>query len=226
MVLPLLIILSLVIGAFVAFREPIIDKFFTTEAEKEADAEAAKVLEEKGAFQNLADYLFGTKDQVLIEQTPEELEAEQEIKTAQLEDALEDIFGQQAVADLQGVNLATGEKTEEATEKALDIPPNTDPFQAFNDWFVGGIEEFRDAGGIFTLGGILDFTESDSKEQSTGTAIETPETVDTANVETLDPSPTIEESNEVSRATRFSSNNIDPEETPEEGTMNPEEING
>jgi len=76
MVLPLIIALAILAGSLAFFKDDIKNIFDKkSEAQKEKDRQDAKVRDEKGAFGNTSDFLFGEK----IAKTPEELQVQKKI---------------------------------------------------------------------------------------------------------------------------------------------------
>jgi len=130
MVLPLLIALSALIAGLFVFKDDISTKFLSpkSEAEKERERADAKIRDDKGAFLNTRDFLFG-EGQGKIPPTPEELQVQKKIdERGAFANIQAFFFGEESLEpSLTPPNLASGPKTVENTEKDLDIQEQNIP---------------------------------------------------------------------------------------------------
>lgn len=120
MVLPLIIALAVLAGSLAFFKDDIKNIFNPkSEAEKERERQDAKVRNEKGAFKNTSDFLFGEQ----IPKTPEELEVEKKRNERGVFANLQAfIFGEESLkASNQPPILGSGQSSEKATVKRLEL---------------------------------------------------------------------------------------------------------
>jgi len=120
MVLPLIIALALLAGSLAFFKDDIANLFSNkSEAEKERERQDAKVRNDKGAFKNTSDFLFGEG----IAKTPEELQLQKKInERGAFANIQAFLFGEESLKPSnQPPILGSGESSEEATVKRLKL---------------------------------------------------------------------------------------------------------
>jgi len=120
MVLPILIALALIAGSLAFFRDDIRNIFDgKTEAQKEKERQDAKIRNDKGAFKNTADFLFGEG----IPKTPEELQVEKKInERGAFANIQAFFFGEESLkASEKPPLLASGLNSEENTARRLEL---------------------------------------------------------------------------------------------------------
>jgi hypothetical protein len=122
MVLPLIIALAVLAGSLAFFKDDISNIFNKkSEAEKERERQDAKVRDEKGAFGNTSDFLFGEKKK--IPKTPEELQVEKKINERGVFANIQAfLFGEQSLeASNNPPILGSGESSEKNTTDRLKL---------------------------------------------------------------------------------------------------------
>lgn len=138
MVLPLLIILAGLFGSLYIFKDEIGEKINPQKSagQIERERQDAKIRDEKGAFGNTTDFLFGEKNK--IPPTPEELQVQKKINERGAFANLQAFFfGEESLKPSEASpNLASGVKTEENITNELQIPVTNNPVVTKNNIIV------------------------------------------------------------------------------------------